>query len=472
MFIWDDFLNIIKQEAGTQVVETWFKAVKFERWDKETNTIFLLMPNPFVRKWIQEHYTTLIKTHLSRLLHTNEIKLFFFCKEEDQSSSKKIIPASPLQKQVLADFYRPEPSTKILPATYIKNELIGKPQRRYSTDQLNPKFTFNSLVVGPSNSLAHAAAIAVSENLGKIYNPLFIYGKTGLGKTHLLHAIGNEIKQKYNNCVILYKTSDNFMSEYIDSIKGDKIRQFREKYQRADLLLLDDIQFFSNKEQTQETFFHIFDNLFSKNKQVIFSSDTFPKDISGLQNRLKSRLQCGLVTDIQIPTTEMKIAILKKKMALQSIDIDDEVIKFISSLEINSIRELEGYYIRLSAFASLTGEKITLEIANNILFQGEKFPDNKNNSLNSILKTIAKHCSVSIDEIKSKKRDKNIVMARQIAFYVLKKTTSYSFQAIGSMIGGRNHTTVMHAFNKIDSLKEQDYQVAPILKIIKKEFTI
>ncbi|MCK4265524.1 chromosomal replication initiator protein DnaA [Candidatus Babeliales bacterium] len=468
--IWDDFLNIIKQEAGTQVVETWFKAVRLERWDKETNTAFLLMPNPFVRKWIQEHYISLIKTHLSRLLHTDSIKLFLFCKTEEKGETKRLIPASALQKQVLADNFRDEGFKKNLPTTYAKKEIIEKKNYknfpRLFSEKLNPKFTFDSLVVGPSNSLAQAAAIAVSKNLGKVYNPLFIYGPTGLGKTHLLHAVGNEVREKNKNANVLYKTSDSFINEFITSIRNDKIRQFREKYQKVDLLLLDDVQFFSKKEQTQEILFHIFDALHNRNKQVIFSSDTLPNDIAGLQNRLKSRLQSGLVADVQLPTLEMKIAILKKKMLSQNLNIEEEVIKFIASQEVNSIRELEGCLIRIEAFSSLTGKEITIDLANQILGEVNQPKSKTSSSLNKILKTVAKYCSVSIEDIKSKNRNKNIALARQVAFYMLKKETTTSFQAIGDFVGGRNHTTVLHAVTKIETLKSKSKEVTQLLEKI------
>ncbi len=466
--IWEEFLKIIEKEAGAQVVETWFKAVSLDRWDSETNTVFLLMPNPFVSKWIQEHYTNLIKTHLSRLLCTKEIKLFLSYKDKNNYGDKKLIPASPLQKHVLLD------ST---PQTYDKrNEMVisskappvpinREIRRKRTPSKLNSLFTFDSLVVGPNNSLAHAAAVAVSQNPGKVYNPLFIYGGTGLGKTHLLHAIGNEIKEKNPLFKLCYETSDNFMCEFINSIKTDQIRRFREKYQKVDLLLLDDIQFFSNKEQTQETFFHLFDLLQQQHKQVVFSSDTLPEDISGLQERLKSRLQGGLVADIHLPTLETKIAILKKKASIHSIELSDEVARFIASKPVSSIRELEGCLVRLTAISSLTSEKISLELAKRIL---QQFSNRKNKSISieSVVKAVARNYSIAVSDLKSKNRNKELVIARQVAFYMMKKLTGVSLQTMGESLGKRDHSTVFHALNKIEFLKKSNPSFLSKLKTI------
>jgi len=473
--VWNEFLKIIEKEAGNQVVETWFKAVTLEQWNKETNSAFLLMPNPFVQKWIEEHYSELIKMHLSRLLCAKNLTLFLTCKKDE----KKLIPASHLQKQILINtndelFAASSEIKQILNQSLEKTNkstaLQIKPQnsivkRKKNFNKLNEIHTFDSFVVGPNNALAHAAALAVSQKPGIVYNPLFIYGGTGLGKTHLLHAIGNEAKKLNPSCFVYYETSDNFIYEFVNSIKTDQVRLFREKYQKADILLLDDIQFFSKKEQTQEAFFHIFDSLQQHNKQVVFSSDTAPKDISGLQDRLKSRLQSGLIADIYMPTFETKMAILNKKAAFHSVVLNEEVTKFIASKPASSIRELEGYLIRLSAMSSLTTQAISLELAKQILKE-DNIEEKQNVSAETIIKAVAKYYTLSVSDLKSKSRNKKLAFARQIVFYMMKKFTLYSLQSIGEYLGKKDHTTVLHAITKIERLKENDQNVTTKLKAI------
>lgn len=483
--IWEEFLKIIKEEAGTSVVETWFKAVTLERWSPEINTVFLHMPNSFVSNWIQEHYNELIKTHLSRLLHAANIKIFFLLGSYDQQIPQTIIPATSLQKHAPLDMQnailkeienfkelrnnKNYGEAQIYPAQKNALALRNFKKSKYINGSLNDQFTFDSFVVGPNNSLAHAAAYAVSQNLGKVYNPLFIYGGTGLGKTHLLHAIGNSIKKSSPDIKICYERADQFMNEFINAIRLDKIISFREKYQKVDLLLLDDIQFFSSKEQTQEIFFHIFNSLNEQGKQIVFSSDMLPKDIAGLQSRLKSRLQSGLTADIQMPTLETKIAILKTKAYIQKIDLCDEVASFIASLQASSIRELEGYLIRVSAFALLMKEEISLHIAKKALsdyhtssIQNEKIP------FDVIVKTTSKYFNISLSDLKSGKRNKTIAFARQISFYLMKKLTSESLQNIGAYFGGRDHSTVLHATKKIESLIEQNLEMAQKISNLEK----
>ena len=476
--LWDEFLKIIKDEAGTQVVETWFKAVSLEQWNTESKTCVLRLPNSFVRDWIKEHYLDLIKTHLSRLFHVDSIKLFLLIKEE--TVKKEIIPASALQRQFLMEDPTTEapftPASPAAPATAI----VLKPslpvrvrpstpvpyKRRYIPEpSLNKDHTFDSFVVGPSNTLAHAAAWAVSQNLAQDYNPLFIYGATGLGKTHLLHAIGNEAQKNLPTLSIQYLSSDGFMNEFIHSIRSNKTSQFRKKYQKVDLLLLDDIQFFSRKEQTQEIFFHIFNELYESRKQIVLSSDTLPDDIQRLHDRLRSRMQSGLVADIQIPNMETKAAILKKKALLSKIELDDDVATYIASQPVSSIRELEGVLIRITAVSSLMHQPATLELAKEVL---SKFQDSKreNVSLESILRIVARDYGVTVQEIKSEKRNKTIALARQISFYLMKKLTETSLQTIGACIGDRNHSTVLHSIKKIGEVKKKNEVFSKKLKTL------
>ena len=460
--IWEEFLKILNEEAGSQIVETWFKAVTLKQWDATKKEVTLQLPNQFVRSWIKEHYLTLIKTHLSRLLHTDDLLIML----EVPSEIRNIIPASACSTETTSTSTA---LTKTNPTIAVPAQKKVPQKRRYSGN-LNPIYTFDSFIVGPSNSLAHAAAYAVCQGLGRVYNPLFIYGGTGLGKTHLLHALGNEVKKKKPKAIIRYVTTDHFMHEFITSIRFDKVHQFREKYQKSDLLLFDDIQFFSNKEQTQETFFHIFNALHQNQKQIVLSSDTFPKEITGLQSRLKSRMEWGLVADIQMPDLETKIAILNKKAEDHGIDLPDSVADFISSRILSNIRALEGALVRVEAFSTLTNQPITLELARRVLLHIDT-PKKKNDNvlLDGILKAVARRYSVSINDLRSKKRQKDISFARQIAFYLMKKHTISSLQAIGNYVGGRDHSTVIHAIMKVESNLEKNQVMQQKIKLLEQD---
>lgn len=467
--IWDEFLKIIKEEAGSQVVETWFKAVTLLEWDAASRQVILKAPNPFVKDWVQQHYTQLLKTHLGRLLHTDDLKLFILCNNQplEDKNNKKIIPASMasddqlfiLEPQKSAPVIRSHHPTVVKqPARPSSYALItqDKKEKAKVSNNLNPSYLFHNFVVGPSNSLAHAAAFAIVNNLGKVYNPLFIYGGTGLGKTHLMHAIGNEVKNRNPKIVIRYETSDRFINEFITSIRLDRSMQFREKYQKVDLLLLDDIQFLSNKEQTQEMFFHIFNVLYEEQKQIILSSDTFPQEITGLQGRLKSRMEWGLVADVQFPDLETKIAILCKKAEQHNIKLNDDVADYIASRVRSNIRELEGALIRVGAFSALINQPVTLELAKKVLLNLVEETKKEGVILSKVLKIVAKDYDVSINDIKSKKRYKDIATARAVTFFLMKKLSYCSLQAIGGFIGGRDHSTVIHAINKIEDQMTHD----------------
>jgi len=460
--IWEEFLKIIQEEAGSQIVETWFKSVCIDDWDATTNSIILRAPNQFVSNWIEQHYENLLKKHLARLLNTHELSVAFVYGSKAPEKTRNIIPASiAVGQQTNTTFSVVRQSNR--------GELVVSSKKNKSTTKSspNPQYTFSNFIAGPSNSLAHAAAWAICENLGKVYNPLFIYGGTGLGKTHLLHAIGNETLRRHPSWVIRYETSDNFINEFINSIRFDRSPHFRKKYQNVDVLLLDDIQFLSNKEQTQETFFHIFNDLYEQQKQIVLSSDTFPQEITGLQSRLKSRMEWGLVADIQMPDTETKIAILKRKAEANNIDLPDDVADFIGSRVLSNIRELEGALIRVGAFASLTNQPITLELGKKVLLNlnGQKKKE-KSIMPNTVLKAVARSYQVSTLDIRSKKRNKDIAVVRQVAFYLMKKLTYCSLQAIGGYIGGRNHSTVIHAISKVEEIREKDRNFAQKIKKI------
>lgn len=483
--IWDEFLKILKEEAGSQLVETWFKSVRLDTWNSSTQHVVLRAPNHFVRSWIQDHYVELIKKHLGRLLNATGLKVSVLCKDES-GDAKNIIPASMATRDDLTSSFLTQSIAKKTgspPGESTANTaLIGrdtrtsiiskdrKPKKREGSN-INPTYTFDSFIVGPTNSLAHAAAYAIGENLGKIYNPLYIYGSTGLGKTHLLHAIANEVKKQNPSVVIAYETSDNFINEFINAIRFDRSDQFRKRYQLVDLFLLDDIQFFSNKEQTQEIFFHIFNSLYERQKQIILSSDTFPQEIKGLQSRLKSRMEWGLVADIQMPNLETKIAILKKKAELNNIELEDDIANFIAERVLSNIRELEGALIRVCAFASLTHTPISLDMARKVLLNLGAAQERKreNIALDNIIRVVSRHYDVSPVDIRGKSRHKDIAAVRQITFYLMKKLTYNSLQAIGRSIGGRDHSTVIHAVQKVEAMVASDKHFEAKIKQLEHE---
>jgi chromosomal replication initiator protein len=438
--IWSDFLTLAKEEVGSRVIETWFRAVTVFRWDSLEKTIYLQAPNQFIKGWIKSHYHALIETHLKRLLHVTQLKVVFV----DATHTQELLETSVIS------------TSQITPAvsTTLKTTLSK------SIPTATRNYSFDTFVVGTNNSLAYAAAQAVAENPGAIYNPLFIYGDSGLGKTHLLHAIGNTIKEKNRSTTVLYQTADRFVNEFINAIRFDKVHAFQTKYKMVDVLLIDDIQFISNKEQTQEAFFHIFNTLYDAEKQIVFTSDTFPHDINGVAERLRYRLSWGLVVDMHIPPLETKIAILKKKAEMHNEHLDDQIAHFIASRVVSNVRELEGSLIRVIAFASLTGQTITLDLARKVLIRNQ---ENKPSAVNfdKVIQCVRKYYSYDITQLRSKQRSKDLTFARQIAMFLMKKVTDKSLRDIGIFLGGRDHSTVMHALDKVafHAKQHQEFQL-------------
>jgi chromosomal replication initiator protein len=321
---------------------------------------------------------------------------------------------------------------------------------------LNPNYNFERFVVGPSNQFAHAAAVAVAEAPAKNYNPLFIYGGVGLGKTHLLNAIGLHTFRLAPSANILYVSAEEFMNEMINSIRYDKMQKFREKYRNIDSLLIDDIQFIAGKERTQEEFFHTFNTLHDSGKQIVVTSDKFPKDIPNLEGRLRSRFEWGLIADIQPPEIETKVAIVDKKAQENNISLPKNVAYYIASKAESNIRELEGFIIRIGAYASLTGREIDMDLVKEVLKKFFKQGEKPEVTVDEIMKTVAAKFNIRITDLKSQKKNKNLVIPRQIAMYLARRLTSNSFPDIGAKIGGKDHSTVIYANNKIKDLLEKD----------------
>ena len=453
--IWQEFLTIVREEAGSRVVETWFKAISLCKWDSFAKVAYLKAPNSFVRQWIERHYMVLIQLHLGRLLHVEAPKIVFV---GDEMPERAELVSHPLAQ-----------ATAPVTQTAEKNLLIKK-RAAISRAQANDHYSFDDFVVGSNNSLAYAAARAVVEKPGQLYNPLFIYGDSGLGKTHLLHAIGNAIRQKDSSSSVLYKTTDRFVNEFISAIRFDHVHKFQAKYQHVDVLLIDDVQFISNKEQTQEAFFHIFNLLYDSRKQIVFSGDTYPQNIEGIADRLRSRLAWGLVADIRPPLLETKVAIIKKKAEASGEPLDDDVAHYIASRQCSSIRELEGALIRVVAFASLTGQSVTLSLAERVLAHTNEVKE-ADIELGTVVECVKKYYLYGINELRSKKRSASLSLARHVTMFLMKRVTNKSLREIGNFLGGRNHATVVHGISRVEKCTEKSGDLKNQLMRMEQEIT-
>lgn len=452
--IWEQFLTIVKQEHGSRVVETWFKAVTLSRWDSLDKTVYLRAPNVFVKEWVQRHYTTMIAHHLGRLLNVDHLTIVLI-DEKPVTAQEKEQPLPVLQETTVTTI----PTASMAPKATSESTALERSQ-----GYVNRTYSFDTFVVGPSNSLAYAAAHAITEQPGRLYNPFFIYGGSGLGKTHLLHSIGNGIKTRNKSASVLYQTTDRFVNEFINAIRFNKVHSFQAKYKHIDVLLIDDVQFISHKEGTQEIFFHIFNILYESHKQIVLSSDTVPQNIQGLAERLRSRFAWGLVADIQQPSLETKIAIVKKKASVSNETIADEVAHFIASRTVTNIRELEGALIRVIAFAALTKQAITLDLAKKVLARLVESTPAHQSDFGSVVKVVHKYYHYTLDDLRSKNRNQELVFARQVTMFLMKKITNKSLRDIGDYLGGRDHSTVMHAITKIEQHMQENGEFAEYLK--------
>jgi chromosomal replication initiator protein len=435
-------LSAISKRVNHQSFNTWFKPISFAT--RDDSTIYLRVPNEIFRDWITSNYFDVIEESLEEL--SLEAYNLRFLVEEQQVSNRSInteVQAKPT-KQVTV---HTQELSNFGIARMIEIEPIELP--------LNPKYTFDTFVVGSCNQFAHAAALAVVDMPSKTYNPLYIYGGVGLGKTHLMHAIGHLIKVRNNNLRLTYISSEKFMNELINAIRYDKTITFREKYRNIDVLLMDDIQFLAGKERTQEEFFHTFNALYDAQKQIVISSDCPPREIPTLEERLHSRFEWGLIADIQPPDLETKVAILKRKAEIEKIDLPDNVALFIASKIKSNIRELEGSLVRLVAYASLKGLSIGLDLAQEVL-KNIIDEETEGISIELIQKTVAGHYGLKVGDLKSKNNSRSIAVPRQVAMYLCKTLTRASLPEIGREFGGKHHTTVLHSVNKISDLYEKE----------------
>lgn len=384
------------------------------------------MPNDFTKGILESRYKDLIVNAL-KLLTSKKYNIDFIVTTEEKIE---------------------ETNKKIEKSNIVVNDEMST--------MLNPKYTFDSFVIGNSNRFAHAASLAVAEAPAKAYNPLFIYGGVGLGKTHLMHAIGHYILDNNPKSQVVYVSSEKFTNELINSIKDDKNVEFRNKYRNIDILLVDDIQFIAGKERTQEEFFHTFNALYEANKQIIISSDRPPKEIPTLEDRLRSRFEWGLIADIQAPDFETRMAILKKKADVEKLNIPNEVMVYIATKIKSNIRELEGALIRIVAFSSLTNKEISVDLASEALKDIISSKQTKQVTIDIIQEVIANYYNLKIEDLKSSRRTRNIAFPRQIAMYLSRKLTDMSLPKIGEEFGGRDHTTVIHAYEKISNNLKKD----------------
>ncbi len=449
--LWQKTLSLLETEMIRPSFDTWIKVLQPISY--ENNTFTLGTSRLIVKEWVETRYLSMIRKSLEAIVDAPVIITLSLLQAEEQ-------PLSTLPENILksaAQFGQPTHSTisSYQPSTnkHIEDNL----------SPLNPKYTFDSFVIGNSNRFAHAAALAVAEVPAKVYNPFFIYGGVGLGKTHLMHAIGHRITQIHPSIKVLYISSEKFTNDFINAIMSGHPESFRNRYRNIDVLLIDDIQFLAKKEQTQEEFFHTFNALHEANKQIIISSDRPPKDIPTLEDRLRSRFEWGLTTDIQSPDLETRIAILRKKALLENITMPNDVIVYISSRIDNNIRELEGAFNRVNAFAFLNRRPITIDSAVEAL--KDLFPKEKTHQITPqiIQEIVALHFKIKIDDLNSKRRTRNITVPRQIAMYLCREFTDWSLPKIGELFGGRDHTTVIHAYEKVNRERQEDRRLAALL---------
>ena len=437
--VWDKAAKIIQEKLSKQNFDTWIKPIKIAAL--EDKCVRLTVPNKFFKDWLLDNYFLTIKHSLENIVGM-EIDVEFVLSKDKEKKPDNAAKVQEQSKRSAADI------------------------RSKNLSPLNSNYTFERFVVGPCNQFAHAASIAVSKQPAKTYNPLFIYGGSGLGKTHLLNAIGLLTAAAHPELQVMYVSAEEFMNEMINSIRYDRMPKFRERFRHIGCLLIDDIHFLAGKERTQEEFFHTFNTLHDSGKQIVVSSDKFPKDIPNLEGRLRSRFEWGLIADIQPPEIETKIAIIEKKMQENKVSFPSNVAHYIASQVESNIRELEGFLVRICAYSSLTGREINLDLVKEVLRKLLKQNEKHDISIDEIIKIVAGKLNVKIADVKSHNKNKNMVLARQIAMYLARKLTAHSFPDIGQKIGGRDHSTVIYANNKILKNVELDSKLKKLIQEI------
>lgn len=441
--LWNTALASIEKKLSKPSYETWLKSTKAHSMDEDT--LIVSAPNEFARDWLESQYSNLI-TDIIRDITGSDLNVKF------------IIPQNSGEDKINYERRKVNAMEKAPPAV-----------REGTKTMLNPKYTFDTFVIGSGNRFAHAASLAVAEAPARAYNPLFIYGGVGLGKTHLMHAIGHYVTENNPDAKVVYIASEKFTNEFINSIRDNKAVDFRNKYRNVDVLLIDDIQFLAGKEQTQEEFFHTFNTLHEESKQIIISSDRPPKEIPTLEDRLRSRFEWGLITDITPPDLETRIAILRKKAKAEGLNIPNEVMLYIANQIDTNIRELEGALIRIVAYSSLINQDMNADLAAEALKDIIPSSKPKTITIHDIQKIVGEHYQVRLEDFSAKKRTKSIAYPRQIAMYLSREMTDFSLPKIGQEFGGRDHTTVIHAHDKISKLLQKDNELKTNIENITNE---
>jgi len=446
--VWGKILHSLKGRLNQQTLETWFSPIRFESLDSSQHVLRLRAPNQDVKDWIVSNYGKVLAESLNEQRLSGYSVGWVVGKVSDWVPSDLSLPSLDSETDETEETASASDETR--PAvTITENPSLAEPS-------LNGKYTYDSFVVGSCNQFAHAASLAVAEAPGRTYNPLYLYGGVGLGKTHLMHACGHAIKSRNQHLKLCYISSERFMNDLINAIRYDKTQSFREKYRSVDVLLIDDVQFMAGKERTQEEFFHTFNALYDQQKQIVISSDCPPREIPTLEERLHSRFEWGLIADIEPPDLETKIAILTKKAAQIGVSIPSDVSMFIAGRVKCNIRELEGSLVRLIAISSLRGEPISKTLAQDALRNIAKEEESGVVTIQQIQKLVASTYKLTIDELVSKNNARQISHPRQIAMYLCKHLTKHSYPEIGRAFGGKHHTTVIHSVEKIEALVATD----------------
>jgi chromosomal replication initiator protein len=443
--VWGALLNHARRVTREHAVETWLKPV--EPINLSDSTLSLSVPNRFFREYLEEKYTGILTDGLRDIFGRDmRVSLVIRDGEAEPDEIDEVVFPPP----------KPKP----------RDEIASK-----FMQSLNARYTFDRFIVGNSNQFAHAAAQAVAESPATAYNPLFLYGGVGLGKTHLMHAIGHHIQTRNPEARLYYTSSEAFTIDLINSIRRDRMTTFREKYRRMDVLLVDDIQFIAGKDRTQEEFFHTFNSLYESKKQIVISSDKYPKEMIELEERLRSRFEWGLVADIQPPELETKVAILNKKAEESEVALPQDVALLVAKKIRTNIRELEGCLIRLSAFSSMTKRPISMDMAEEVLQQ--MFDDDQATiSIDGIQKAVAAHFTIKVSDLKSKRRHRTVAEPRQIAMFLARELTGASLSEIGERFGGKDHSTVIHSCNKIAKTKDSDSRIISAMNHIRRALNV
>ena len=440
--IWHPISEAIRSQVSADTYQRWFADIQLRSADEDWMT--LQVPNPIYQVWIESNYQQHVQTAVAGVLGHQRKLRFVFAESKNGEPTSEPIAAKP---QTIV-------------------EKVLEPDVAAAASGMNPKHTFESFVVGANNQFAHAASIAVAQAPARTYNPFFVYGEVGLGKTHLMHAIGQFVQSHKKNARVMYVTSETFANEFIDAIKNNSLVKFRKKYRQADVLLIDDIQFLSGKERSQEEFFHTFNTLFEGHKQIVLSSDRPASEIANLEHRLVSRFEWGMTAELQPPDIETRMAILRKKAATLSIKLDASVFEFLAARIRTNVRRLEGALLRVATYASLSGKALDTGVIENLLKDILNEEARKTISIDQIQRKVAEHFDVRIADMTSKRRPNNIAYPRQVAMFLSRQLTKSSLSEIGEAFGGRDHGTVLHACKKVNEVIAKDDAMRRVVNML------